>query len=105
LGGLVGNQGAIRSAYLLNYSVSKETIIVSAASIACLVDAARIPIYIYSYHNTLGQQITPLITVTALVFMGTLIGKRLLPYISLERFKKFVAAMVVLLGVSLIYGL
>ena len=105
LGGLVGNQGAIRSAYLLNYSVSKETFIVSAASIACMVDAARIPIYLYSYHSALAPQIIPLIKVTALVFLGTLVGKKLLPHISLERFKKFVAAMVVLLGISLIAGL
>ncbi|NPV90628.1 MAG: sulfite exporter TauE/SafE family protein [Firmicutes bacterium] len=105
LGGLIGNQGAIRSAYLLNYPISKETFIVSAATIACLVDAARIPVYLYHYHSELAQQFLPLAIVTALTFLGTLVGKRLLPYISLERFKKFVAAMVILLGVCMTIGL
>lgn len=42
---------------------------------------------------------------TALVFAGTLIGMRLLPYFSMERFRRFVAAMVIVLGISLIAGL
>ena len=47
MGGLIGNQGAIRSAYLLNYRLPKETFIATATSIAILIDLTRIPVYIY----------------------------------------------------------
>ncbi len=44
-GGLVGNQGGIRSAALLGFDVSKESFVATATAIALLVDLFRMPVY------------------------------------------------------------
>ena len=75
-----------------------ETFIATATLIACFVDAARIPIYLISYHEQVQAQGQILTVVTAMAFLGTFTGKELLKKVSLESFKKFVAGMVVLLG-------
>lgn len=46
LGGMIGNQGAIRSAYLLNYDLTKESFIATATAIAIVIDLTRIPVYL-----------------------------------------------------------
>lgn len=102
LGGLVGNQGAIRSAYLLNYNISKETFIATGTMIACLVDVSRIPVYLIYHHQLLLDKWKILSVVTIVTFIGTIIGKRLLKRVSLENFKKLVAVMVVILGILLV---
>ncbi|ODS33178.1 MAG: hypothetical protein SCARUB_01656 [Candidatus Scalindua rubra] len=102
LGGLVGNQGAIRSAYLLNYDISKETFIATGTMIACLVDASRIPLYMIHYKQLLFDEWKTLAIVTSIAFLGTIIGKRLLKRVSLGNFKKVVAVMVVILGILLV---
>jgi uncharacterized protein len=45
LGGLVGNQGGIRSAALLGFDLPKQTFVATATAIALFVDGARMPIY------------------------------------------------------------
>ena len=44
-GGLVGNQGGIRSAALLGFDVSKEAFVATATAVALIVDGARMPVY------------------------------------------------------------
>jgi len=44
-GGLVGNQGGIRSAALMGFDVPKEAFIATATAVGLIVDAARVPIY------------------------------------------------------------
>src|SRR5438034_6568584 len=46
LGGLVGNQGGIRSASLLGFKVPKESFVATATAIALFVDGARLPVYL-----------------------------------------------------------
>src|SRR3954469_22530817 len=45
-GGLVGNQGGIRSAALLGFNLPKESFVATATAIALLVDGARMPVYV-----------------------------------------------------------
>jgi len=45
-GGLVGNQGGIRSAALLGFNIQKEALVATATAIALIVDGARMPIYL-----------------------------------------------------------
>src|SRR3990167_8883199 len=78
LGGVLGNQGAVRSAYLLNYSLSKEAFVATATIIACLIDATRIPIYLLQYYDGIAVAWPYLIATILSAFLGTLIGKRLL---------------------------
>ncbi|MEW6410798.1 MAG: sulfite exporter TauE/SafE family protein [Nitrospirota bacterium] len=101
LGGFVGNQGAIRSAYLLNYNIPKETFVATAAIIASVVDITRIPVYIYNNRDALTGNLILLLTTTASAFIGTFAGKRFLKKISLKTFKIYVAAMIVIIGILL----
>src|ERR1041385_7511722 len=98
LGGLVGNQGAIRSAYLLNYEISKETFIATATVIAMCIDATRIPVYITLNYQMIEQFQWTLAAVVAIAFFGTIIGKRLLSKVPQFLFKKIVAVFVILMG-------
>lgn len=103
LGGMIGNQGAIRSAYLLNYNLSKESFIATATAIAIVIDLTRIPVYLYSQFAMLGNTNVSLLAVMAVAFAGTLVGKRLLTKISLERFRNIVATFLVVMGIALFF--
>lgn len=101
MGGFVGNQGAIRSAYLLNYNIPKETFVATAAIIASVVDITRIPVYIYNGKDILTNNTLLLVITTASAFAGTFAGKKLLNKISLKAFKTYVAAAIIIIGVLL----
>ncbi|MDP2277673.1 MAG: sulfite exporter TauE/SafE family protein [Nitrospirota bacterium] len=101
LGGFVGNQGAIRSAYLLNYNIPKETFVATAAIIAFVVDVTRIPVYIFNQRNVISDNLLLLSVTTASAFAGTFAGKKFLKNISLKAFKTYVAAMVAIIGILL----
>jgi len=102
-GGFVGNQGAIRSAYLLNYNIPKETFIATAAIIASVVDVTRIPVYIFSNRDILSGNLFILLITTASAFAGTFAGKRFLKKVSLKTFKVYVAAAIVIIGALLAF--
>ena len=53
-GGLVGNQGSIRSAALLGFHVPRDAFVATATAIALLVDVGRVPVY-------LGTQRSPIL--------------------------------------------
>lgn len=103
LGGFVGNQGAIRSAYLLNYNIPKETFVATAAIIASVVDVTRIPVYIFSNKDVLTDNAILLLITTASAFAGTFAGKSFLKKISLKTFKLYVAAAIVIIGALLTF--
>ncbi len=98
MGGLIGNQGAIRSAYLLNYDLKKEEFIGTATAIAVVIDVTRIPVYIVDQSAQIQASWQPLLLLSVAAFGGTLAGKRLLSKISLERFRAAVAAFVLAFG-------
>ena len=104
VGGLVGNQGAIRSAYLLTYDMPKETFVATAALISAIVDVTRIPIYIATQADTLTR-LWPELSMTVLAaFIGTILGKKLLKRLPLTIFRKLVAGVIIVFGVLLAGG-
>ena len=46
LGGLVGNQGGIRSAAMLGVDVPRQAFVGTATAVALIVDGARLPVYL-----------------------------------------------------------
>lgn len=102
LGGLLGNQGALRSGYLLNYGLSKEAFIATGTAIGCLIDASRIPVYLASYHAEFAGAWPYLAAVIAAAFAGTLAGRRLVARLSLVWFHRLVAGLIVVAGVVVI---
>lgn len=103
LGGLVGNQGGIRSAALLSYNMDKEVFVATATAIGLVVDVVRIPIYLITQKSALIK-ITAYIIVAILgVVVGTLVGIKLLRKIPATIFSHVVAGLILILGVYMVY--
>jgi uncharacterized membrane protein YfcA len=99
-GGLVGNQGGIRSAALLGFDLTKLRFVATATAIALLVDAARMPVYLVADRAEVAA-IWPLVLIaTAGVIAGTLAGERLLARVPERRFRQVVGALILLLGLA-----
>ena len=101
-GGLVGNQGGIRSAALLGFDLPKERFVATATAIALMVDAARMPVYVAAERAQVAA-IWPLVVISVLgVVGGTLAGQRVLMIVPERRFKQIVGAIILLLGIAML---
>jgi uncharacterized membrane protein YfcA len=101
-GGLVGNQGGIRSAALLAFGGDKETFVATATAVALVVDGARMPVYLATEWSAL-RAIWPLVAVaTAGVVAGTLAGRRVLARVPEAVFRRVVAGLLLALGAWLV---
>jgi uncharacterized protein len=101
-GGLVGNQGGIRSAALLGFDLPKERFVATATAIALMVDAARMPVYVVAERAQVAA-IWPLVAISVLgVVGGTLVGQRVLMIVPEQRFKQIVGAIILLLGIAML---
>jgi uncharacterized membrane protein YfcA len=102
LGGLVGNQGGIRSAALLGFDLPKRTFVGTATAVGLIVDAARMPVYL----TTVGAEVKtiwPVVVVaTAGVVLGTLFGGRVLAQVSERTFRPIVAVILAALGIAML---
>lgn len=97
-GGLVGNQGGIRSAAMLGIEVPRDAFVATATATALMVDIARIPVYLLSQARQIGE-IWPLVVVATVgVLVGTLVGERLLRRIPERLFRRVVSALILALG-------
>ena len=105
IGGLIGNQGAIRSLYLLNYRLDKQELIASAAMIAVVIDATRIPVYAISNFGYLRENLTLMLLVILASIAGTVLGGRILPKVSYEFFRRIILVAVLGLGISMTVGI
>lgn len=101
-GGLVGNQGGIRSAALFGFEMQKTTFVATATAIGLFVDAARMPVYFWTAHGALAPLAAAIALATAGVVVGTLAGNRLLDRMPERTFRPMVAALVGALGAYMI---
>jgi uncharacterized protein len=100
-GGLVGNQGGIRSAAMLGMRVSKESFVATATAIALVVDLARMPVYaVVQGKEVLGIWPVLLLAIIGVV-VGTLAGERVLRKIPEALFRRIVSLIILTLGVAL----
>jgi hypothetical protein len=102
LGGLVGNQGGIRSAALLGFNLEKEVFVATATFIALMIDAVRLPIYLGYYPQHLSALQSLILMASGAVVLGTFAGSRLLREIPESLFRPIVALILALLGASMI---
>jgi hypothetical protein len=101
-GGLVGNQGGIRSAALLGFDLSKTEFVATATGIGLIVDGARMPVYFASRFDDLVS-VWPVIAIASLgVLLGTWLGKAILVKIPEPIFKHLVSGIILLLGISML---
>jgi len=90
-GGLVGNQGGIRSAALLGFDIEREAFVATATAIALVVDAARMPVYFVTEAHQLAQVWNYLALGTLGVVIGTAVGQRVLVRIPEKVFRRIVS--------------
>jgi uncharacterized protein len=106
LGGLVGNQGGIRSAAMLGVDVPRQAFVGTATAVALIVDGARLPVYLATQGRQLLEMWPLIALATVGVVCGTLFGHRLLIRIPEEKFRPTVAVLLAILGATmLIVGL
>jgi uncharacterized membrane protein YfcA len=105
-GGLTGQQGAFRSAFLVQDNLSEKAFIATNAAIAALVDAVRLVVYGTTFNFILFEVHTPLV-LSAIVssFFGVFLGAMFLEKITIRFIQQLVAVMMYAFGILLCVGL
>lgn len=104
-GGLTGNQGALRSAFLIKAGLTKEQFVGTAALIAVCVDFTRVSQYLSNMQNAFtAEQTTPLMVCILSALVGALLGNRLLQKTTLTVVQQVVALSLMLLALLLGLG-
>ena len=101
-GGLVGNQGSVRSAALLAFPLPPRAFVATATATAMIVDAARLPIYLVQSGTVIRDNPLLVAAMTAGVIAGTLIGDPLLRRIPERWFSRIVGVLLIVLGVYML---
>lgn len=103
-GGMVGNQGGIRSAALLAFPLSRTAFVATATATALIVDGARLPVYLYTSGAALLTHAPLVAALTAGVVTGTLLGEGLLHHIPERVFRRTVSVLLLVLGGYMLFG-
>lgn len=108
-GGLSGNQGALRSAFLIKAGLDKEAFVATGVVSAVIVDTARLGIYGLSFYtasfaaipsNILGVVVAAIIA----AFVGAYFGARLLRKMTVQSVQLAVAMVMIIVGLGLASG-
>jgi uncharacterized membrane protein YfcA len=104
-----GNQGALRSAFLLKTGMEKEAFIGTGTVSAVIVDVARMLVYGLSFYTSkftdLGGICALVLAATLVAFLGAFMGKRLVKTITLGAIQLLVGIMMVIIGLGMAIGL
>ncbi|MGY6742549.1 MAG: TSUP family transporter [Cecembia sp.] len=101
-GGLSGNQGALRSAFLIKAGLSKEPFIGTAVVVSTFVDFTRLSVYATRFVQTdLSDNIQLVVIATFSAISGAYIGNKLLKKVTLKFLQVTVAVMLILISVAL----
>ena len=106
-GGLSGNQGALRSMFLLKAGLSKESYIATGVLIACLVDISRLSVYTQNWSAlNLNAQINLMIVAVVAALSGSLLGKKYIQKITIKSMQTliivFLSCIAALLGAGIL---
>ncbi|MCU1263651.1 MAG: hypothetical protein JWO80_6536 [Bryobacterales bacterium] len=97
-GGLVGNQGGIRSAAMLGLGVRGPAFVATATAIGIAVDAVRMPVYFATESARIFSAWPAIVAGVVGVVFGTVAGVRVLRRIPEQLFRRVVSG--ILLGVG-----
>lgn len=108
-GGLSGNQGAFRTAFLIKAGLSKEAFIATGVVAAVVVDVTRLGIYGLSHLTrnfaTIPGDVWAVVAIAMLsAFLGAFVGTRVLRKVTLRMVQIVVAAAMIVLGIGLASG-
>lgn len=105
-GGLSGNQGALRTAFLIRTNLSKESFIATGVVLACLIDVSRLSLYtrqIIAHQQHFNYPL--IVTATLAAFTGAFIGNKLLKKVTIQVVQNIVAVMLLLFSLLLGAGI
>lgn len=101
-GGMVGSQGGVRSAGLLALNLPPRAFVATAAAIALIVDAVRIPFYMAESAAELRSTAREIAIATGGVVVGTFAGTAILLRLSPRLFRRAIGAVLVIMGLWLL---
>lgn len=105
-GGLSGNQGALRTMFLVRANLSKESLIATGVVLACLIDISRLTIYskqIVGHYEQLNY--TLIVSATFAAFTGAFFGNKLLKKVTIKFIQNSVGIMLLVFSVLLGMGI
>jgi uncharacterized protein len=105
-GGLVGMQGALRSAFLVKAGLTKEAYVGTGSAIAFLIDVSRLAIYyrlIVRHHGEFDYLLLAAVVVSAL--LGAMLGNYYLPKATMPGIQRLVAVLLLFVSLGLVSGL
>jgi len=102
LGGLIGNQGGIRSAAMLGFDVPRHAFVATATAVGLIVDGARLPVYLVTQGTEIANLWPLLVTAMIGAIVGTVVGERVLRQIPEPIYRRVVSALVLALGVLML---
>jgi len=108
-GGLSGNQGALRSAFLIKAGLGRDAFVATGVVTAVVVDLVRLSVYgasqLASRFEALPREIAGLVAAaTVSAFVGAFVGARLLEKVTLRAVQLVVAACMIVIGLGLAAG-
>ncbi|SEA03760.1 hypothetical protein SAMN05216331_11573 [Porphyromonadaceae bacterium KH3R12] len=105
-GGLSGNQGALRSAFLIKAGLSKEAFVATAVVVSTFVDFTRLSVYATRFTQSgLVDNLPLVISATLAGIAGTYIGNKLLKKVTLKFLQVTIAIMLIIVSLALGVGL
>jgi uncharacterized membrane protein YfcA len=106
-GGLSGNQGALRAAFLIRAGLDKKAFVGTSVVTAIIVDTVRITVYGRAFQlGSISNDIADMVAVAIVAaFLGAYIGVRLLEKVTLRFMQLVVAALMIIIGSGLVSGL
>lgn len=105
-GGLSGHQGALRSAFLVQSGLTKESFIGTGVAIACLVDATRLIVYGALFKTAgLGENAAFILLAVLPAFLGVILGSYWLKKVAFQWIRRIVTGMLLFIALGLGAGL
>jgi uncharacterized membrane protein YfcA len=101
-GGLSGNQGALRSAFLIKAGLSKGAFVGTAVVVSTFVDFTRLGVYATRFSQAgLIDNLTLVISATLAAILGAYLGNKLLKKVTLNFIQVTVAVLLIFMSLAL----
>jgi uncharacterized membrane protein YfcA len=105
-GGLSGNQGALRTAFLIKAGLSKEAFIATAVVVSTFVDLTRLSVYATRFSKAgLEDNMILVISATLAGIAGSFLGNKLLKKVTLKFIQVLVAVLLIIISIGLAAGI
>ncbi len=105
-GGLSGHQGALRTAFLIRYNLTKEVFISTGILVALVIDVARTSVYVVNIDYIAISEEWMLIAGSLIAALaGAITGKYFLKKMHFETLNRIVGMAMLIFGLTLALGL